>query len=138
MTSRSRLLAKLIDADGDVVSSALDNVEVVNDVDEVVQSTASSTSTSAFVIDSISTSNIKAVTFQVAAFFNDEYQFTTISAVLNGINNDVYYNEYGTMESSELATYTVRVLNGNVELLADPMTSDINFRIARISIENIS
>lgn len=137
MTSRSRLLARLIDADGDVRAEALDNVSVVSgDVDEVVQSTANSTSTSAFVIDSIATNEIKAVTFQVAAFSNTEYQFTTLTAVVNALNSDCDYTEYGTMESSELATYSVQVANSNLELLAGPVSSGITFKISRISIDN--
>ena len=135
MTSRSRLLARLIDATGDVRADALDNVSVA-DVDEVVQSTANSTSASAFVIDSIDANTIRATTFQVVAFSNTDYQYTTVSAVLNSLNNDCEYTEYGTMESSELATYSIRVLDGNMELIADPIQSGITFKISRISIDN--
>lgn len=137
MTSRSRLLARLIDADGDVRVDALDNVSIVSgDVDEVVQSTANSASTSAFVIDSVPTSEVKAVTFRVAAFSSSDYQYTTINAVLNHLNNDCDYNEFGTIESSELSTYEVRVSNNTIELLADPIDSGITYKISRIAIDN--
>lgn len=136
MASRSRKLARLLDADGDVISSALDNVTSVADVDEVVQSSANSTSASSFTIDTISTSTIKAVTFNVAAFSNTEYQFTTVTAVLNILNNDCDYTEFGTMKSSELATYDLRIVGGNLELIADPTSSGITFKISRIAVEN--
>lgn len=136
MASRSRKLARLLDADGDVISSALDNVTSVADVDEVVQSSANSTSASSFTIDTISTSTIKAVTFNVAAFSNTEYQFTTVTAVLNTLNNDCDYTEFGTMKSSELATYDLRIVGGNLELIADPTSSGITFKISRIAVEN--
>ena len=137
MTSRARYLAKLIDSDGDITTEALDNVaEVAGDIDEVGQVSAVSESSAEFVLDSISVSTIKAVTFQVAAFSNTEYQFTTISAVLNNLNNDCDYTEYGTMQSSELAIFDMRVANGNIELLAEPITSGISFKLSKIAVDN--
>ena len=136
MASRSRKIATLLDADGDVVASALDNVETVADVDEVVQSSANSISTSALVIDSTSATNVRAVTFRVTAFLDNEYQFTTINAVVNSLNNDCDYCEFGTIQSSELSTYQARIYNGDLQLLADPISSGIEYNIARISIEN--
>lgn len=133
MTSRSRLLAKLIDSSGDVRSEALDNVSID---DEVVQVAISSDSTSAFVADSILASSIKAVTFQVAAFTGSDYQFTTVSAVMNNLNNDCDYTEYGTMESSELATYNVQVIGEYMELIANPVSAGISFKLTRIAVEN--
>ena len=134
MASRSRLLAKLLDSGGDVKSDALDNVEVSDAVDEVVQVTATANTNGSFLVDSVSISEIKAVTFQVTAFSNDDYQFTTISAVINNLNNDCEYNEFGIMESNEIATYEVRVNDGSLELLADS-TSGVKFNVSRISVD---
>ena len=134
MASRSRLLAKLLDSGGDVKSDALDNVEVSDAVDEVVQVTATANTNDLFLVDSVSITEIKAVTFQVTAFSNTDYQFTTISAVMNNLNTDCEYNEFGIMESNEIATYEVRVNGGSLELLADS-TSGVKFNVSRISVD---
>jgi hypothetical protein len=135
MASRSRLIARLIDADGDVVADALDNVEIADSIDEVVQINATSNSSGSFLVDSVSVSEIRAVTFQVTAFSSTDYQFTTISAVLNNINNDCEYNEFGTMESSELSTYEVQVDGDKLKLIANPISSGIEFNVSRISVD---
>ena len=136
MASRSRQLAKLLDAGGDVKSEALDNVAISDAVDEVVQVTTSSNTSSSFVVDSISVNEIKAVTFSVTAFSNSDYQFTTISVVIIDSGSDCVYNEYGTMQSTELSTFDVRIVENYLELVADPVSSGINFNISRISVDS--
>lgn len=139
MASRGRQLAKLLDGGGDVVSDALDNVTAVAAADEVVQTNTSSDDLSSFVVDSVSVNEAKAVTFTVAAFStsNSAYQFTTLSAI--NYAGNVAYNEYGTMESLELATYEVRFTSatGLIELVATPKVSGVSFSISRISVESV-
>lgn len=132
MGSRSRNLAKLLDAGGDVKSGALDNVEHVAAPDEVVQSSATSSSTTSFVIDSVSVSGIRAATFGVAASFNDNYHFTTIASALNSQGDDCDYTEFGTLGNSELATYSVEVISGNLRLIATPVSANVQFKTSRV------
>ena len=84
------------------------------------------------VIDTISAASVSAITFYISAEKNNDRHFTIISAVQKS-SSACDYTEFGTLiTNSSLADFTVRINNGEFELLADPTANNVDFKVTRI------
>ena len=104
--------------------TVIGNISISNDAVYGTNNTMSLNTDEISLFSGLSTSVYRFVEFSVQASHQNDFHYTKILALQDGIN--AYTTEYASVyNNNSLASYNVEIINGSISLNATPSTSDL-------------